>query len=440
MIRIKRGLDIPIAGAPNNEIVSYDKKPKKIAVIGADFVGMKPTMKVQVGDKVKIGDVLFTDKKVEGVIYTSPADGEVLEVNRGAKRVFQSIVISNDGEATTSFSANSTKELLLQSGEWTALRERPFDKVADPSREVDAIFVTAMDSNPLAPSVNAIINYNNNKDLFHSGLKVIASLTKGKTYLCTDDKFQNDTPQIDNLEHKVFIGPHPSGLAGTHIHFIAPVSANKPAWYIGFQDVIAIGHLVKHNTLLTDRYVSLAGPSVRTPRIIKVRRGTEITETFSGEAYDYESVRFVAGSLLNGRTAKGPFNYLGRFHNGVAVLKDDAEREFLGWHMPGLSKYSVQRAFASAWLPKKLFNFTTNKNGSDRAIVPVGSYEKVMPLDILATYLLRSLKAGDTDQAQKLGALELSEEDLALCSFVDPGKDDFGVDLRSVLEKIEKDG
>ncbi len=440
MIRIKNGLDIPIAGAPSTDISRFEKKPKKIAVIGADFVGMKPTMKVQVGDKVKIGDVLFTDKKTEGVVYTSPVNGEVLEVNRGAKRFFQSIVISNDGEESVSFSENSTKDLLLKSGEWTALRERPYDKVADPNKEVDSIFVTAMDTNPLAPSVSAIINHDNNKDLFNSGLKAISSLTKGKVYLCTAEDFQHDGTSIDNLVHKKFSGPHPAGLAGTHIHFVAPVSLKKPAWYIGYQDVIAIGHLVKHNTLHTDRYVSIAGPEANKPQIYKVRRGTEITETFSSEAKNPSKDRFIAGTILNGRTATGPYNFLGRFQNGIAILEDEAEREFLGWQSPGLNKFSVQRAFLSSLMPGKKFNFTTNKNGSDRAIVPVGSYEKVMPLDILPTYLLRTLKAGDTDKAQQLGALELAEEDLALCSYVDPGKDNFGVDLRSVLETIEKDG
>lgn len=440
MIQIKKGLDIPIAGAPQNEIVTHDKTPSRIAIIGSDFIGMKPTMKVQVGDKVKIGDILFSDKKIEGIQFTSPVNGEVLEINRGAKRVFQSIVISNDGNESVTFSSHSTKELLLESGEWTAIRERPFDKIADPSKEVDSIFVTAIDTNPLAPSTTTILNHGKNKDLFDSGLKAISSLTKGKVYLCTGEEFYSELPQIDNLEHKVFTGPHPAGNAGTHMHFIAPVSAKKPAWHIGFQDVIAIGHLIKNKTLFTDRFVAIGGPRVRAPRILKVRRGTEITETFKEEVYDYNDARFIAGSILNGRTAEGVFNYLGRFHSCISVLQDVSIREFLGWQSPGLHKHSIQRTYITAWLPKRLIHYTTNLNGSHRAIVPIGSYEKIMPMDILATYLLRSLKSGDTDMAQKLGALELAEEDLALCSYVDPGKDDFGVDLRSILEKIEKDG
>jgi Na+-transporting NADH:ubiquinone oxidoreductase subunit A len=229
-------------------------------------------------------------------------------------------------------------------------------------------------------------------------------------------------------------------LVGTHIHFLDPVSPSKTVWYIGYQDVWAIGSLLQTGTLDVRRVISLAGPVVKQPRLLETRLGASVTELIEGEIQEGLTIRPIAGSVLCGRTALPPHNYLGRYHTQISILEEGDEREFLGWQMPGLEKFSVTRVFASAGQPNKKFAFTTTTHGSERAMVPLGTYEKVVPLDILPTQLLRSLIYRDTDEAQQLGVLELEEEDVALCTFVCPGKYDYSSLLRESLATIEREG
>lgn len=445
MITIKRGLDLPIQGAPE-QVIHDGGAITKVATLGEDYVGMRPTMKVKVGDSVKKGQVLFVDKKNEGVQYTAPASGVVEDINRGAKRVLQSVVIAvngNDSIAFDKFNAtelaslgrDKVKENLISSGAWTALRTRPFSKVPAIDATPVAIFVTAMDTNPLAAAADVIIK--EQEQAYLNGLAVLSRLTDGKVYVC---KGETSLPKasLPNLEEHVFVGPHPAGLAGTHIHFLESASATKQVWYINYQDVIAYGHLFVTGELYTDRVVSLAGPAVNKPRLLRTRIGASLAELTQGELKAGEN-RIISGSVLYGTTATGPINYLGRYSNQVSVLAEGREKEFLGWGAPGVNKFSIANVFVSA-LGKKLFNFTTTTGGSDRAMVPIGQYERVMPLDILPTMLLRDLIARDIDSAQALGCLELDEEDLALCTFVCPGKYDFGPILRDCLTTIEKEG
>ncbi|MDO6526463.1 Na(+)-translocating NADH-quinone reductase subunit A [Motilimonas sp. 1_MG-2023] len=445
MITIKRGLDLPIQGAPE-QVIHDGNAITKVATLGEDYVGMRPTMKIKVGDSVKKGQVLFVDKKNEGVQYTAPASGVVEEINRGAKRVLQSVVIAINGNDSVSFEKYSTAELtslgrekikqnLVESGAWTALRTRPFSKVPAIDAAPVAVFVTAMDTNPLAASAEVIIK--EQEQAYLNGLAVLSQLTDGKVYVCRGEAGLPKA-SLSNVEEHVFSGPHPAGLAGTHIHFLEPASATKQVWYINYQDVIAYGHLFLTGELYTDRVVSLAGPSVNKPRLLRTRLGACLSELTQGELKAGEN-RIISGSVLYGTTALGPVNYLGRYANQVSVLTEGREKEFLGWGYPGVNRFSVANVFASA-LSKKLFNFTTTTGGSDRAMVPIGQYERVMPLDILPTMLLRDLIARDLDSAVALGCLELDEEDLALCTFVCPGKYDFGPILRDCLTTIEKEG
>jgi len=446
MIKIKKGLNLPIEGSPEQKI---DKGPTitKVALIGDDLVGMKPTMEVQVGDKVKTGQLLYTDKKTEGVRYTAPASGEVIEVNRGARRAFQSVVIKVEGEDHVDFENYSGPEisgydekkaraLLIESGMWASIRRRPYSKVADPEETPSSIFVTAMDSQPLAADPAVIIK--ENEKAFKDGLKVLSKLAP-KVFLCTEKNSAVVGSEVEKVTEEKFHGPHPSGLVGTHIHNLDPVGEKKFVWHLPYQEVIAIGKLFETGKLFTERVVALAGPVARNPRLVKTRVGASIEELTKGETFEEGEVRTVSGSVLNGRDASGPFGYLGRFHNQVSLLKEGREREFLGWHSPGVNRFSAKPIYLSTFMNKK-FPMTTDKNGSLRAIVPIGSYEKVMPLDILPTYFIRTIMARNTDLAVKLGALELDEEDLALCTFVDPGKNDFGPVLRENLSIIEKEG
>ncbi len=446
MIKIKKGLDLPITGAPEQKI--HDGPAiTKVAVLGEEYIGMRPTMHVQVGDKVQKGQMLFEDKKNPGVKFTAPASGSVIEVNRGAKRVLQSVVIQVEGDDAVEFDKYAESELssiaadkvqhnLVESGLWTALRTRPYSKTPALDSKPHSIFVSAMDTNPLAGDP-AVIIAPRSAD-FINGLRVISRLTEGKVFVSKAPGA--DIPVGDvKVDVNEFAGPHPAGLVGTHIHHLDTVGAAKKVWHINYQDVIAVGALFTTGKLNNERVIALGGPAAKNPRLIKTVLGASVSELTSGETTEGE-VRAISGSVLQGNNAHGVHGYVGRYHVQLSLLSEGREKEFLGWIKPGANQHSVTRAYLAHFSPKKLFNMTTTTNGSDRSMVPIGNYERVMPLDILPTLLLRDLISGDTDSAQTLGCLELDEEDLALCTYVCPGKYNYGPILRESLDKIEKEG
>ncbi|HHT7890958.1 Na(+)-translocating NADH-quinone reductase subunit A [Pasteurella multocida] len=446
MITIKKGLNLPISGSPE-QVIRDGNAITEVALLGEEYVGMRPSMKVREGDVVKKGQVLFEDKKNPGVVFTAPASGTVTAIHRGAKRVLQSVVIKIEGNEQITFEKYTTEQLnqltseqvrqnLQTSGLWTALRTRPFSKVPAVDATPVSIFVNAMDTNPLCADPQVIVQQS--AQAFEAGLTVLSRLHEGKVYLCKAANASIPSPSIANLDVKEFAGPHPAGLSGTHIHFIDPVSATKFVWYINYQDVIAVGKLFTTGELDVSRVVSLAGPQVKNPRLVRTVLGANLSQLTANEVKDGEN-RVISGSVLSGSKAAGPVDYLGRYALQVSVLEEGREKEFLGWIMPGANKYSLSRTVLGHF-SKKLFNFTTALNGGERAMVPIGAYERVMPLDIIPTLLLRDLAAGDTDSAQALGCLELDEEDLALCTFVCPGKNEYGPLLRQALDKIEKEG
>ena len=447
MIKIKRGLDIPLAGAPSGELDTA-VTTRAAALLGADYHGMKPTMAVQVGDVVKRGDLLFTDKKCEGVRYTSPAGGRVSAINRGAKRAFQSVVVEIDGDEAASFeqysaeaarelSAEAIKTQLIQSGQWTALRARPFGRVADPATSPAGLFITAIDTHPHAPDPEQVIA--READAFELGQTLLANLVDCPVYLCAAPGADMPQATHERISRHDFSGPHPAGLAGTHVHFLMGASAERIAWTIGYQDVIAVGRLFMDGALYVERVVALAGPSVSRPRLVLSRVGADLQALVAGEG-EGDDARLLSGSVLGGRAVQSDTAYLGRYHQQVALLPEGRERAFMGWLSPGVNKHSVMGIYLSSWFGSKPLAMSTNTNGSERAMVPVGAYEKVMPLDILPTQLLRALLVGDTETAQALGCLELDEEDLALCTYVCPGKYEYGGILRDNLTRIEKEG
>jgi Na+-transporting NADH:ubiquinone oxidoreductase subunit A len=445
MIKIKRGLDIPIQGGPR-EVIEDAPWVRSVALVGFDYVGMKPTMAVREGERVRLGQLLFTDKKTDGVRYTAPAAGVVAAVNRGAKRVLQSVVIDVEGEDAEAFQTCTTdnlpepavvREQLVRSGQWTALRTRPYSKVPAPQSEAVAIFVTAIDTHPLAADPQLVIA--EQAEAFCLGQDLLARLTSGKLYLCSAVGAEVPRGNAANIEVARFGGPHPAGLAGTHVHFLDSVSTSKTVWTIGYQDVIAIGRLFLDGRLYTERVVALGGPQVENPRLLRTRLGVDLQALCAGQLKNGEN-RIVSGSVLGGRAVQAGTAYLGRYHNQVSVLLEGREREFMGWLSPGFKKHSSLGIYFTSFFGTRPLPMNTNTNGSERAMVPVGSYEKVMPLDILPTQLLRALIVGDTEMAQALGCLELEEEDLALCSYVCSGKYEYGPILRDNLTRIEKEG
>ncbi|MBS1211611.1 MAG: Na(+)-translocating NADH-quinone reductase subunit [Proteobacteria bacterium] len=449
--KTKKGLDLPITGEPEQVVHSDAGVARSVALIGLDYVGLKPSMNVAEGDRVKLGDVLFADKQHPSVVFTSPGCGVVKQINRGHKRVLQSVVIELDGNDEVTFqshaeadlgnlSTDQVKENLLASGLWTSIRTRPYSKVPNPETKPHSIFVTAIDTNPLASRPEVVIEQRLQD--FKNGLTVLGRLTDGKVYVCKSPSHGFSPADAGKVQTADFDGPHPAGLPGTHIHFIDPVGASKTVWHVDYQSVIAIGALFTTGRLSVERVVSLAGPLVSKPRLVRTRVGANLCDLVEGQIVAEKEPRVISGSVLNGRKAEGWAAYLGRYHNQVSVIEEGRERDFFGWIVPSREKFSFLNVLLSS-LPKergRKFPMHSNKYGSPRAIVPVGAYEDVMPLDILPTQLLKSLVIGDTDQAQSLGALELDEEDLALCTFVDPGKHDFGIALRQNLTQIEKEG
>lgn len=453
MIKIRRGLDLPVSGAPE-QVIHDGPDVNSVAIIGFDYVGMKPTMAVKEGDRVKLGQLLFTDKKTEGVRYTAPASGVISAVNRGERRVLQSVVIDVDGDDQETFSQYNAADLasldrgavvdnLVDSGLWVSLRTRPYSKVPSPTSDApSSIFVTAMDTNPLAADPALVIA--EREEDFANGLKVLSRLTDGPVHLCTASDANVAGGEIDGVQSHQFSGPHPAGLVGTHIHYIDPVSEHKTVWTIGYQDVLAIGVLFITGQIDTRRVIALSGPQVENPRLLRTRTGASLSALTAGELKAGET-RVVSGSLLSGRTASaniadGALSYLGRYHNQVSAILEGRQREFFRYLSLGSDRHSALPIYLSSLNKGKEINFTTNTNGSERAMVPLGNYEKVMPLDVLPTQLLRALVVGDTETAQKLGCLELDEEDLALCTYVCIGKYEYGPILRNNLSRIEKEG
>jgi len=445
MFHIRKGLDLPLSGHPLPQ-VDTAPAPAQVAVLGCDFPRLKPTLLVDEGDRVRLGQPLFSDKKNPRIQVTAPASGTVAAIYRGARRAFLSLVIAVDGHDEDTFppvsednipqlSGSQIEERLLESGLWTAFRTRPYSHIPQPGSRPEALFVTAIDSNPLAPDPQPVIT--EQADLFSYGLKILQRLVTSTIHLCSRPAAQ--LPGPPGIRVSEFSGPHPAGLVGTHIHFLEQVNQHRTVWHIGYQDVIAIGHLFREGRILTERIVSLAGPVVTRPRLLRVRVGASLTELVQNEV-SRDNCRIISGSVFSGHRASEPVDFLGRYHNQVTVLSEDRERTLLGWLRPGFDKFSVKRLFASGFLPARQLPLTTTTHGGVRAMVPVGAYEKVMPLNIKATWLLRSLVTMDTDLAQQLGCLELDEEDLALCSFVCAGKIDYGYHLRQTLLKIEEEG
>lgn len=453
-IKLRKGLDLPIEGTPTQQ-VGDAPSISHIAVMGIDFVDLKPDMRVVEGDHVRLGQALFSHKKLPDVIFTSPGAGKIEAIHRGIRRKLLSVVIRLDEqeaeetfaqytpEAIRTLTTDEVKVNLLASGLWTALRTRPFSKLPDPATRPAALFITAMDSNPLTADPASIIAAE--AAAFGHGLQVLARLTDGPLWLCHDVQFTlplaESTPSIPSLRLAAFSGPHPAGLPGTHIHFLHPVNLKTIVWYLNYQDVIAIGKLFTTGRLAVDRIVALGGPQVARPRLLRTRMGASIRELLADEDIDDNENRIISGSVWSGRHAVDELAYLGRHHLQVSIIRETQPREFLDWLRPGGNKFSSMNVFLSSLLRKrKAFEFSASQHGSPRAMIPINTFEEVMPLDILPAQLLRALLVADTDMAQKLGCLELDEEDLALCSFVCVGKHDYGAVLRDNLRLIEKEG
>ncbi|MBO0344081.1 Na(+)-translocating NADH-quinone reductase subunit A [Roseibium sp. CAU 1637] len=445
VIRIKKGLDLPITGAPEQKI--HKGRPvRSVGLLGADYVSLKPKMLVQEQDAVQRGAPLFCQKDDPEAVIVSPVTGRVRAINRGARRVLQSIVIDVEdaadkgidfGTIAADASAADIADKLCAAGLWGAFRTRPYSKIPHHTSRPLAIYVNALDSEPLAGDPDLIISAR--KDDFEAGLSVVSRLTDGPTYLCQSESLQVNLGNASQVTQVGFTGPHPSGLAGTHLHFLTPPKGDTPVWTISYQDVLSIGALTRTGYLDPTKVIALSGPLASQPRLVETITGASTEDLIADEAEGTAPLRVVSGSVLSGRAAEGPNAYLGRYHRQITLIEEDKEQIPLGWIRPMPGKFAIQPVLGSAF-SKKLYALTSNLNGGRRAMVPLGTFEELMPQDYLPTQLLRALLVKDTDTAQALGALELDEEDLGLIGFACPAKYEYGQALRECLEKIEKEG
>ncbi|WP_020558059.1 Na(+)-translocating NADH-quinone reductase subunit A [Thiofilum flexile] len=445
-MKISKGLDLPLVGKPEQKIYSH-QPTREVAILGRDFHDLRPAMQVQVGDHVKIGQVVFTDRKNPLINFTAPGAGVIKAINRGAQRVLNSVVIELDeNEESVEFPAYTPEQLLTldeqairdelqSSGAWIGFRTRPYSKVPAADIKPSAIFVTAMDTRPLAADPAVVIQQYSAD--FKNGLAVLSRLAP-VVYVCYAEGSNIPKVTFDNIRYESFSGPHPAGLPGTHIHYLEPVSDSKTVFYLSAQEVIAMGKLFTTGKVWVERIISLAGPVISKPRLIRTRIGANTNDFVMNELNTKEDCRVISGSVLAGHRAAGNSAYQGRYHEQVSVIKEEQPRLFLHWLNPWLNQFSAINVFLNPKVRHEQFSMTASQNGSHRAMVPIGNYEQVMPLDILPTQLLRSLLVRDTVMAQALGALELDEEDLALCTFVCHSKYEYGPALRECLRMIER--
>lgn len=458
--KIEKGLDLPLPGSPK-QVVRGTSPCTRVAILADDYPGMKPGMHVVEGETVKRGQLLFEDRKQPGVRHTAPGAGRVIGIHRGEKRALQAVVIDlSDGErrgepgddelqrfeqftgaGPDALSREQIRALLVESGLWTAIRQRPFGRVPSPEGEADALFITAIDSNPHAPLPEVALA--GKLDDFRLGTRLVARLIDGPTFLCVAEHSELAEGAPKSVRVEQFAGPHPAGTVGVHIHLLRPVNRNRKVWHLGYQDVAAIGHLFRTGRLDVSRVISIAGEPVDDPRLERSRIGACISEIVAADLARAKGreIRTISGSVLSGKRTHGEvFDFMGRYERQVSLLEEDREQAFLGWLSPGRNLFSVTRIYLSKLFRPGKFKFTTSTHGSQRAMVPIGLYEKVMPMDLLPTFLLRALLVGDLENAERLGVLELEEEDLALCTFVDPGKINYGPILRRNLETLAKEG
>jgi len=419
---IKRGLDLRIAGAPAGDTL-HAKATASAAILGRDFPGVKFELLAEQGRPVKAGDALLRDRHRPSIVFTSPISGTLGSINRGARRALVSLtVIGDDADDAVAFDVpdepgtDQMRGLMLESGLWPSLRTRPFGHIPDPGGEPKALLVTAIDTEPLAPDPAAVIAAHASE--FCRGLDALSQLTESPLYLCQAGNAGIPAGESKRLRIARFDGPHPAGLAGSHIHELCPIRFDGAVvWHIGYQDVIALGYLMATGRAWTRRVISLAGPAVVEPRLINVSLGAAIDEVVAGELKD-DGARVVSGSMLCGHIAFGTEAYLGRHHRQITALPE-ANRDHVPWWNAALSDTSL--------------------GGEPGPLIPTGDLERVAPAGILPVPLLRALLVGDVDRARDLGALELIEEDLMLLSYVCPSKTDYGSLLRKVLDQLHEE-
>jgi Na+-transporting NADH:ubiquinone oxidoreductase subunit A len=451
--KLKKGYEVKLAGKTEKVIVEAEKS-KLFASQPPDFIGLKPRLEVEEGSEVKIGTPLYYDKQRPEIKFVSPASGKVTQINRGERRAIMEIVIESDNKDDTidfgkhalveleKLDAEKIKNQLLGSGVWPVIRQRPFSKIADPGAVPRDIFVYAMDTAPLAADPEILLE--NEDENFLAGLKMIKKLTEGKLFLTVDgskDTHVTAIEKVQDVEIHSFKGKHPAGNVSVHIHHIAPIKAGDIIWYLYAPDVALIGKLFLTGVYPIERIVAVAGSSVKAEarKYYKTRVGTKVqTLANEGDLVD-EHGRYISGNVMSGRKLDEN-GYLGFYDRTLTVIPESRQRDLFGWLTPGLKDESYSRLFLSKLIPSKEYIKDTRIHGGKRAFIQTGEYEKVLPMDILPSYLVKSIMAEEIEDMLALGLLEVDEEDFALCSYICPSKIHFGTYIRQGLDLLEKEG
>lgn len=443
VIKLKKGLDINLKGQAE-KTVEKTVSPTFISIKPSDFPCVKPHLEVRQGDKVKAGDVLFTDKFRPEICFCSPVSGEVAEIRRAERRRITDVIVKADSQTEYSKfevkdlnSKDAVKELFLKSGVWPYLRQRPFNIIADPQQEAKAVYISTFDSAPLAADYQFVLK--DQLDTFQAGVDALSKLAK--VYIGLDGKVSSNIfANVKNAEINTFEGPHPAGNAGVQISHVCPVNKGESVIVVNPQDVVIIGRLVKNGIYDAKKTIALAGSKVKNPAYVSVVANSNIDSVLEGkidetplEGVEGEAVRIIGGNVLTG-TKLSKDGFLGFYDNEITIIPEGKYYDFFGWALPGLKKYSFSHTFFSWLCPKKQYELDTNMHGEKRAYVVTGTFEKLVPMDILPLQLIKAILAQNIELMEELGIYEVAEEDFALCEFADTSKTDIQAIIRKGLD------
>jgi len=449
-IHIQKGHDLKLVGVPAKSVQDINDSTF-IKLHPSDFPGVKPKLLVKVGETLKKGQAVYNDKNNSEILFTSPNAGIVEDIYFGERRRIESITIrvdKNAGEMSFDqyaldeiYGLGSTvvTDILCKSGLWPTLRRRPFSKIAIPHLPPKAIFISTMSTAPFAADLEVILD-KIPRDNIQAGINVLKLLTAGPVNLVSPKKFVNDKlSELKYVEQHTYSGPHPAGNVGIHVSYIDPIKDKEDSvWYISLQDVALIGNFFLTGKQNYRKIITVAGSSIADRMHYSVNRGTLISQILSNNKVDVDA-RIISGDVLSGSIANTD-NAIGFYHESITAIPNVQNRVFMGWIAPGFSKYSLSHTFLSKLLPKKEKIFTTSMNGSKRAILPIGAIEKVMPLNILPTMLIKSIIANDIETMEQLGIYECDPEDFTLCSFTDASKMDITGIIQDGLDFAEAEG
>lgn len=435
VIKIKKGLDIPLSGKAE-KVFGQTQLPGLFAVKPTDFHGIVPKMVLKEGDPVKIGTVLFFDKYHPEVKFVSPVSGVLKSVNRGERRRILEVIVESDAkdEFVDFGAADPAKmdraaviEKMLEAGAWPYIRQRPYDIIANPSETPRSVFISSFDSAPLAPDLDFVLS--GQEAAFKSGIEVLKKLCSDVHIGLSNESASKVYQNLEGVQIHRFEGPHPAGNVGTQIHHVAPLNKGEKVWVVQPQEVVSIGSLFSTGKHDFSRSIVLAGSEVLRPAYFRYRLGASVTELLRDNLAD-GTLRIISGNVLTGDQIDND-GFIGFYHSQVIVIPEGNEHEFLGWALPGFGKFSMSHSFFSWMCSKKQYRLNANIHGGRRAIVVSGQYEKVLPMDILPEHLFKAIITDDIDKMEQLGIYEVVEEDVALCEFVCTSK----MELQSLVRK-----